>query len=176
VGRGHLEPEDILRLEDDRVVLLDQRRLPEQVEYLECRSALEVAEAIRTLAVRGAPAIGIAAAYGYALAGAQGEDLDEAAAALLASRPTAVNLPWAIREMREGGGDLARPLERKDSPLARGALPLRVKGLAPPGDEHGLASIVTRLGQRQGGQAAPDRADDRDEPGDDGTATGNPNP
>jgi methylthioribose-1-phosphate isomerase len=107
VGRGHLEPEDILRLEDDRVVLLDQRRLPEQVEYLECRSALEVAEAIRTLAVRGAPAIGIAAAYGYALAGAQGEDLDEAAAALLASRPTAVNLPWAIREMREGGGDLA---------------------------------------------------------------------
>ena len=107
MGRGHLEPENILRLEDDRVVLLDQRRLPEQVKYLECRSALEVAEAIRTLAVRGAPAIGIAAAYGYALAGAQGEDLDEAAAALLASRPTAVNLPWAIREMREGGGDLA---------------------------------------------------------------------
>src|ERR687898_2555250 len=102
-----LGPRDIIRLEEDRVVLLDQRRLPDEVRYLECRSAAEVAEAIRTLAVRGAPAIGIAAAYGYALAGAQGEDLDEAAAALLVSRPTAVNLPWAIREMREGGGDLA---------------------------------------------------------------------
>ena len=106
-GRGELQPEEIIRLEAESVVVLDQRRLPDEVRYLECRSALEVAEAIRTLAVRGAPAIGIAAAYGYALAGAQGEDLDQAAAALLASRPTAVNLPWAIREMREGGGDLA---------------------------------------------------------------------
>jgi methylthioribose-1-phosphate isomerase len=61
-----------------------------------------VAEAIRTLAVRGAPAIGVAAAYGYALAGAREENLDEAAATLLASRPTAVNLPWAIAEMRAG--------------------------------------------------------------------------
>ena len=95
-----LEPERILRLEDDKVVLLDQRRLPaEEVEF-ECRSADEVAEAIRTLAVRGAPAIGIAAAYGYALASARGEDLDEAAETLLASRPTAVNLAWAIGEMR----------------------------------------------------------------------------
>ena len=117
MGRRDLEPEDILRLEDDRVVFLDQRRLPEEEVELECRSAAEVAEAIRTLAVRGAPAIGIAAAYGYALAAAQGEDLDQAAAALLASRPTAVNLPWAIREMREGGGDLAaraRALHREE--------------------------------------------------------------
>jgi methylthioribose-1-phosphate isomerase len=89
-----------VRLEDDRVVLLDQRRLPEEKVELECGSVAEVAEAIRVLAVRGAPAIGIAAAYGYALAAAREEDLDEAAAALLASRPTAVNLPWAIAEMR----------------------------------------------------------------------------
>jgi methylthioribose-1-phosphate isomerase len=81
-------------------VLLDQRRLPDEVSYLECRSAGEVAGAIRTLAVRGAPAIGITAAYGYALAAARGEDLDEAASVLLASRPTAVNLPWALAEMR----------------------------------------------------------------------------
>jgi methylthioribose-1-phosphate isomerase len=54
------------------------------------------------LAVRGAPAIGITAAYGYALAAARGEDLDEAARVLLASRPTAVNLPWALAEMRTG--------------------------------------------------------------------------
>jgi methylthioribose-1-phosphate isomerase len=91
-----------VRLEDDRVVVLDQRRLPDEEEELECRSAAEVAEAIRTLAVRGAPAIGIAAAYGYALAAARGEDLDEAAAFLLGSRPTAVNLAWAIAEMRLG--------------------------------------------------------------------------
>lgn len=83
-------------------MLLDQRRLPGDVSYLECHSAAEVADAIRTLAVRGAPAIGIAAAYGYALAAARGDDLDEAAAVLLASRPTAVNLPWAIAEMRRG--------------------------------------------------------------------------
>jgi methylthioribose-1-phosphate isomerase len=91
-----------VRLEDDRVVVLDQRRLPNEEVELECRSASEVAEAIRTLAVRGAPAIGIAAAYGYALAAARGEDLDEAAAVLLGSRPTAVNLAWAIAEMRLG--------------------------------------------------------------------------
>src|SRR5918992_1119152 len=92
---GDLEPDEIVRLEADRVVVLDQRRLPDEEVELECRSAAEVAEAIKTLAVRGAPAIGIAAAYGYALASARGEDLDEAAATLLAARPTAVNLAWA---------------------------------------------------------------------------------
>jgi methylthioribose-1-phosphate isomerase len=66
-----------------------------------------VAEAIRTLAVRGAPAIGIAAAMGYALAAARGEDLDEAAAVLVAARPTAVNLAWAIERMRRVGSDRA---------------------------------------------------------------------
>ena len=74
-----LEPQEIVRLEPEAVVMLDQRRLPDEVSYLECRSAAEVAEAIRTLAVRGAPALGIAAAYGYALAAAHGEDLDRAA-------------------------------------------------------------------------------------------------
>jgi methylthioribose-1-phosphate isomerase len=105
---GDLTPEEIVRLEGDRVVLLDQRRLPDEEVELECRSAAEVAEAIQTMAVRGAPAIGIAAAYGFALAAAGGEDLDEAAAMLLASRPTAVNLSWAIDEMRRAEGDLAR--------------------------------------------------------------------
>jgi methylthioribose-1-phosphate isomerase len=100
-----LAPDDIVRLEADAVVLLDQRRLPDELSYLSRTSAAEVAEAIRTLAVRGAPAIGVAAAYGYALAAARGEDLDEAAVVLLASRPTAVNLPWAIAEMRAGDQD-----------------------------------------------------------------------
>ena len=101
-----------MRLEDDCVVVLDQRRLPEEEVELECRSAAEVAEAISTLAVRGAPAIGIAAAYGYALAGVRGDGLDGAAATLLASRPTAVNLPWAIAEMRRGDQSPAALAER----------------------------------------------------------------
>jgi methylthioribose-1-phosphate isomerase len=65
-----------------------------------CGSAAEVAEAIRTMVVRGAPAIGVAAAYGYALAAAHGEDLDEADRVLRSSRPTAVNLMWALDTMR----------------------------------------------------------------------------
>src|SRR5437899_8923605 len=95
-----LQPERIVRLEKDRVVFLDQRRLPDEEVELECRSAAEVAEAIRTLAVRGAPAIGIAAAYGYALAAARGERLDEAERVLRSARPTAANLAWALAEVR----------------------------------------------------------------------------
>jgi methylthioribose-1-phosphate isomerase len=106
-GTVDLRPEDIVRLEGDRVVILDQRRLPNEEVELSCRSAQEVAEAIRTMAIRGAPAIGVAAAYGYALAVASGEAPDEAASVLLASRPTAVNLAWAIEEMRRADGDLA---------------------------------------------------------------------
>jgi methylthioribose-1-phosphate isomerase len=96
-----LRPDEIVRLEDDRVVVLDQRRLPDEVVELACRTAAEVADAIRTLAVRGAPAIGIAAAYGYALAAARGEDLGQAYAVLVGARPTAVNLVWALAQMRD---------------------------------------------------------------------------
>jgi methylthioribose-1-phosphate isomerase len=103
-----LEPERIVRLETDRVVLLDQRRLPEAEVELVCSSAAEVADAIRALAVRGAPAIGIAAAYGYALAASQGDDLEQAAAVLAAARPTAANLEWALREV----GAVADPAAR----------------------------------------------------------------
>ena len=96
-----LDPQRIVRLEDDAVVVLDQRRLPDDEVDLRCASAAEVAEAIRTLAVRGAPAIGIAAAYGLALAAGRGENLAEAHAVLLSSRPTAVNLRWALDAMRD---------------------------------------------------------------------------
>ena len=95
-----LGPENIIRLEAGAVVLLDQRRLPDDEVELRCTTSAEVAEAIRTLVVRGAPAIGIAAAYGYALAAERGEDLDAAYATLAAARPTAVNLRWALEEMR----------------------------------------------------------------------------
>jgi methylthioribose-1-phosphate isomerase len=103
VGRGDLSPHDIVRLEEDgpAVVLLDQRRLPEEAVELACRTIPELAEAIRTLAVRGAPAIGVAAAYGMALAALRGDDLPEAERTLAASRPTAVNLFWALERMRD---------------------------------------------------------------------------
>jgi methylthioribose-1-phosphate isomerase len=103
VGRRDLEPHDIVRYEEDGpcVVLLDQRRLPDEVVELHCHSAAEVAAAISEMAIRGAPAIGIAAAYGLALAAERGEDVDAAAALLAASRPTAVNLVWALEQLRD---------------------------------------------------------------------------
>src|SRR5438093_4536459 len=106
---GELEPERIVRLEHDAVVLLDQRRLPDEEVELECRTAAEAAEAIRTLAVRGAPAIGVAAAYAFALAAERGEDLDDVDRVLRSSRPTAVNLAWALDRMR---GDPSREQAR----------------------------------------------------------------
>ncbi|HEY1370218.1 MAG TPA: S-methyl-5-thioribose-1-phosphate isomerase [Gaiellaceae bacterium] len=104
VAAPELEPERIVRLEEGgrpRVVLLDQRRLPLEAVELECESVAAVAEAIRTLAVRGAPAIGIAAGYALALAAIRGEDLDDAERTLRSSRPTAVNLGWALDRLRD---------------------------------------------------------------------------
>ena len=94
-----LEPERILRLEHEAVVFLDQRRLPLEEVDVRCDSSASVAEAIRTMVVRGAPAIGVAAAYALALAAERGEDLEAADRVLRASRPTAVNLAWALDEM-----------------------------------------------------------------------------
>ena len=97
-----------IALRDGALVLLDQRKLPREEVYLECRTEEEVAEAIKAMVVRGAPAIGIAAAYGMALAAArhigsgsdaQREALERAARMLGATRPTAVNLFWAIEKM-----------------------------------------------------------------------------
>jgi methylthioribose-1-phosphate isomerase len=116
---GELAPEHIVRLEDDRVVILDQRRLPEEEVELECRSASEVADAIKTLAVRGAPAIGIAAAYGYALAAGTGDDLDEAARVLADARPTAVNLAWALGEVAAAADPASRARELHEEEVER---------------------------------------------------------
>jgi len=85
-----------LRWRGERLDLLDQRKLPQEEAWVACVTAGEVAAAIRRMVVRGAPAIGIAAAYGMALAARSGEDLAAAAAALGQARPTAVNLHWAL--------------------------------------------------------------------------------
>jgi methylthioribose-1-phosphate isomerase len=86
-----------IRWKGDRLELLDQRLLPEKTEYVTCRTAAEVAQAIRDMVVRGAPAIGCAAAFGVVL----GKGKKEAFELLAQSRPTAVNLFWALERMRK---------------------------------------------------------------------------
>ena len=108
-----------IRWEKERLLLLDQRRLPEEEVYLECRRAEEVAGAIRSMAVRGAPAIGIVAALGVALEARHDPSrVDEAVEILRRTRPTAQNLFWALERMRrrykrERGKDLASALEEE---------------------------------------------------------------
>jgi methylthioribose-1-phosphate isomerase len=118
VTARELTPDRIVRLEEGDapgVVLLDQRRLPLEEVELRCESAADVAEAIRTLAVRGAPAIGVAAGYGLVLAALRGEDLDAAERTLRSSRPTAVNLGWALDRLRsEPTPERARELHAEE--------------------------------------------------------------
>ena len=87
-----------LRWDDGVLLVLDQRALPAEETWVRCETPEQVAECIRTLAVRGAPAIGLAAAYGIALAG--DDDPAGAAQLLRETRPTAVNLGWAIDRAR----------------------------------------------------------------------------
>ena len=102
----HVTP---IRWSGSTLQLLDQRLLPGAEVWVDCRTSQEVAAAIRDMIVRGAPAIGVSAAYGMALAKLGGEDIADAAAVLKASRPTAVNLAWAVDRMLEAdrrGADL----------------------------------------------------------------------
>ncbi len=88
-----------LWFEDSALHLLDQRHLPARVEVVTARSAAETAQAIREMVVRGAPAIGCAAAYGLALSALCGEEFEQARKVLLDARPTAVNLRWALERL-----------------------------------------------------------------------------
>ncbi|MGH8699407.1 MAG: S-methyl-5-thioribose-1-phosphate isomerase, partial [Burkholderiales bacterium] len=103
------QPIETLRWRGDRLELLDQRALPQRLGYVSCATAAEVAAAIRDMIVRGAPAIGCAAAYGVALEAARPtfasiaefyRAVDSAFGEIAASRPTAVNLFWALDRMR----------------------------------------------------------------------------
>ncbi|MCA1715201.1 MAG: S-methyl-5-thioribose-1-phosphate isomerase, partial [Gammaproteobacteria bacterium] len=116
-----------IRWTGDALELLDQRKLPFVVEYLTCNTSDEVAAAIHALAVRGAPAIGIAAAWGVVLAARDVDAIDVGDAAtalepalqrLNAARPTAVNLAWALARMRAA---LARAGDDWRTALAREA-------------------------------------------------------
>lgn len=90
---------DAVRWQGNCLSLLDQTKLPVEVVWTRHTDYRTVVEAIRRLEVRGAPAIGVAAAYAYCLAALAGEDLKQAKADLAASRPTAVNLFWALDRM-----------------------------------------------------------------------------
>ena len=87
------------------VVMIDQTRLPRETAFVTCRNYVEVADAIRNMIIRGAPAIGVAAAMGVALGAQQSEDLVNdmpvICATLAKTRPTAVNLFWAIERMKQ---------------------------------------------------------------------------
>jgi methylthioribose-1-phosphate isomerase len=107
-----------LRWKHDRLELLDQRLLPEKTDYITCRTAAQVAQAIRDMVVRGAPAIGCAAAFGIALDAGAGRDLEAACRVLGASRPTAVNLFWAIERMRRAKDAEAEALAIYEQDLA----------------------------------------------------------
>jgi methylthioribose-1-phosphate isomerase len=102
---------------DDAVVMIDQRKLPSAEVYVSCRTAAEVAKAIRTMVIRGAPAIGVAAAMGIALglrrSGATGTkqfttEFQKTCDLMAATRPTAVNLFWAIEKMKRVFADAAQ--------------------------------------------------------------------
>ena len=114
--------------QDDTIVMVDQRKLPGQELYVRCRTAPEVAKAIRTMVIRGAPAIGVAAAMGIALgmrrSTAKGVkqfavDFQKTCDLMAATRPTAVNLFWAIDRMKRTFAEGAQAGRSTDELLAR---------------------------------------------------------
>lgn len=130
---------ETLRWAGDRLELIDQRLLPQRVEYARCDTAAEVAAAIRDMVVRGAPAIGCAAAYGVAVEAGRPTfasvkefhaALEAAFVELAASRPTAVNLFWALDRMRRAYEEArAEPPERVSARLVAEAVAIHREDL-----------------------------------------------
>ncbi|MEK7404008.1 MAG: s-methyl-5-thioribose-1-phosphate isomerase, partial [Acidobacteriota bacterium] len=119
------------------VVMIDQRRLPREEVYVTCRDYREVAEAIRSMVIRGAPAIGVAAAMGVALgvlredsAGLDAE-FDEIVRTLAGTRPTAVNLFWALERMKRVYAEVRhRPVEEIRRRLVGEAVEIKREDIA----------------------------------------------
>lgn len=132
---------ETLRWTGKTLDLLDQRALPERIEYVTCGTADDTARAIREMVVRGAPAIGCAAAFGIALEASRPAHLEAGFETLAHSRPTAVNLFWALARMRQA---LARG---GASALEREALAIYEEDLA-----------VNRAIGAHGAELVPDRA------------------
>ena len=122
---------------DAGVVMIDQTRLPREEVYVTCHDYREVAEAIRSMVIRGAPAIGVAAAMGVALGVLHADparldsELETICATLAATRPTAINLFWAIDRMKKlYGGIRACPVEEIRRRLVEEARQIRLEDIA----------------------------------------------
>ncbi len=140
---------DTVALVDGRVVIIDQTKLPGRLETLRLRTQPEIWEAIKSLRVRGAPAIGVTAAFGLALAARDLADagardfssaLAEAAAYLASSRPTAVNLSWALKRL------LARAGEQAGEAPGRIAEALQAEALAVAEEDVRVCRAIGRHG------------------------------
>jgi len=123
------------------IELLDQTRLPATETVVTCTDVPALVDSIKRLAVRGAPLLGIAGAYGVALAAARGADVEEAAEAIAAARPTAANLGWGVR--RALGAYLravtdSDPAVRRDAPDAA----IREAGSIAEADERACAKMA----------------------------------
>jgi len=103
--------------ENNELVLIDQTKLPDELVYYHCKNYKDVIYAIKTMKVRGAPAIGVAAAFGMALAELAGEDLEKAAEEIKAARPTAVNLFWAVDRVLKSDNALNEALKMYDEDI-----------------------------------------------------------
>ena len=117
---------------DDGVVMIDQTRLPREEVYVTCRTYAEVAGAIRSMVIRGAPAIGVAAAMGVALGVLRsGDRFEDICDALARTRPTAVNLFWAIERMKKLYESLrGRPIQEIRARLIAEAQQIRLEDIA----------------------------------------------
>lgn len=102
---------------DSHLFLLDQTKLPDEITYFECKDYKDVIYGIKSMKVRGAPAIGVAAAFGMALAELAGVDLKKAAAEIKAARPTAVNLFWAVNRVLKSDNTVNEALKMYDEDI-----------------------------------------------------------
>lgn len=135
---------ETLRWEGDEngyLVLIDQTRLPTELVEIVCRTVEAVSEAIKQLRVRGAPAIGIAAAYGLIVGLQEGRSFEDAAAHLAASRPTAVNLFWALARMKKAAEALTG---KKSSQQVRAALLAEAKAIHE--EDRAICHAIGRYG------------------------------
>lgn len=99
---------------DNKLFLIDQTLLPDEIIYHECKTYKDVINAIKTMKVRGAPAIGVAAAFGVVLAELSGEDIVRAGEEIKGARPTAVNLAWAVDRVLNSKSALDEALRMYD--------------------------------------------------------------
>ena len=102
---------------DNKLFLIDQTRLPDEVIYYACKTYKDVINAIKTMKVRGAPAIGVSAAFAMVLAEIAGEDMEKSANEIKNARPTAVNLSWAVERVLNSKSPIEEALRMYDEDI-----------------------------------------------------------